>query len=414
MKNHTLTSLGILVVVLMALVLAAPASADEEGNILRVGPGPEYDYETIQAAVNDARQGSRILVYSRINEIPARYEESVTITTNNLQIIAQDSDVTVNPPIAWKPGFDVNADHVTIRGFDISGVECAPGIKFQGSHNTFAENIIHLFQCDLTSHAAIRCFDDDGGSDYNTIESNILSGWGHADMSYGVYVNAGTDALNEGNIIKNNTLEEMDGPGIYVNNGTGFEISGNLFENIFNHGCILVEARNNEPQGHHRILKNTMHHCGGENGGISLHAFPGTVLAHNRIVDNWLEYCDEDGLSLEADDGAALTHNQVMSNNFGMSYSNGIHLSAGQDAAVNDNLIIDNVVYGNMLDGISLTTGSDHNRILNNEVQTNHEFGVAVAGDNNLIVGNWIWNNAYFYADTGVGNRWRNNNYLNP
>ena len=140
-----------------------------------------------------------------------------------------------------------------------------------------------------------------------------------------------------------------------------------------------------------------------------MHAYPGTVLAYNRVVDNWIEYCDEDCFALEADEGAALTHNQVMSNSFGYSYSNGIHLSAGQDAAVNNNLIIDNVVYGNMLDGISLTTGSDQNRILNNDVQENLIIGIAVAGDNNLIVGNRIWNNADFYTDSGVGNKWRNN-----
>ena len=59
MKNRALLSLGVLVVVLMAL--AMPASAAGKGNILRVGPGQEH--ETIQAAVDAAKKGSKILVY---------------------------------------------------------------------------------------------------------------------------------------------------------------------------------------------------------------------------------------------------------------------------------------------------------------------------------------------------------------
>lgn len=199
-----------------------------------------------------------------------------------------------------------------------------------------------------------------------------------------------------------------DSSGIYVANGTGFRISGNAFEHIHIGDCILVEARNNAPQGHHRILKNTIFSCGG--AGISLHAWPETVLAHNHISANKINTCGKNCLALKADSGAALTHNHVISNTVGVSLSaNGIYLSADQDATVNDNLILGNLVHKNMIDGIALTAGSDHNRILNNEVQTNHEVGVAVAGDNNLIVGNWVHDNETDLEDTGEDNEWRNN-----
>ena len=189
MKDRALSSLGVLVVLLMALALAMPASAAGEGNILRVGPGQEY--ATIQAAVNAAKQGSRILVYPRISVDPPHYEESVTVTTNRLQIIAQGSNVIVTPPQA-EPGFDVNADHVTVQGFEISGAVCASGITFQGSHNTFAENNIHAFlgPCDPT---AIHCVDTDGGSDYNTIANNNLSGADGDGANYGIFVAASAD-----------------------------------------------------------------------------------------------------------------------------------------------------------------------------------------------------------------------------
>ena len=410
MKIRTLSSLGMLVVVLMllALAMAMPASAAGEGNILRVGPGQEY--ATIQAAVDAARQGSRILVYPRIGVDPERYEESVAVTTNNLQIIAQSGDVVVSPP-QGRPGFDVNADHVTVRGFEIVGAVCASGITFQGSHNTFAENTIHFFQgpCNPT---AIQCIDTDGGSDYNTIENNSVSGADGTGVAYGIFVSASSEALNKGNIIKDNTIVDADSRGIYVGNGTGFQISGNQLEHIHTGDCILVEASNSAPQGEHRILKNTMFSCAGH--GISLSASPGTVLAHNRIADNRIDKCGQDCLALKAGSGAALTHNQVMSNTVGDSFANGVLLSAGQDAAVNENLILGNLVYMSMIDGISLTAGSDHNRILNNNVQESHKVGVSVAGDYNLIVGNWIWNNAMNLEDTGVGNKWRNNDETVP
>jgi parallel beta-helix repeat protein len=420
MKNHTLASLGMLVVVLMVLALAVPAMADGEGNILRVGPG--QDYEIIQLAVNDALPGSKIFVYPKIGSDIEEYVENVEIRTNNLQIIAQGGDVTVIPLGERTPGFKVIADHVTVRGFEIAGAVDAPGIVFQGSHNTFAENTIHFPFTDFQGAAAIQCIDEDGGSDYNTIESNNMSPWGGTGLSdlelehkisYGIVIKGSewSDAVNKGNVIKNNLIMQAQLGGIWVANGTGFQISGNSIEGSNQGSCISIAASNNAGQGHHRILENTIFGC--TKSGILLHASNGTVLAHNHISDNYSVWVMEDCITLKADSGAALVYNHVISNDLGMA-ENGISLSADQDAAVNNNLIRDNVIAPTYVAGISLTTGADHNRILKNNVNTYHEFGVLVAGDNNLIVGNWIWNGRWTYEDTGVGNRWRNNSYVAP
>jgi parallel beta-helix repeat protein len=335
MKTRALSSLGMLMVVLM--VLAMPASADGKGNILRVGPGQEY--ETIQAAVDAAKQGSRIPVY------PDLYEESVTVTTNNLQLIAQGSDVIVTPP-PTEPGFDVNADHVSIQGLEIVGAECADGITFQGSQNTFAENNIHGFTgpCRTT---ALHCADEDGGSDYNTIEDNVLFGADEEGAYHGIHIFAASDALNKGNIIKNNTITGMEHTCIYVVNGTAFRISGNNIQS-----CRY-------------------------------------------------------GIVLEAGSGAVSTHNHIASNSVGLT-SDGLRLAAGPGATVRSNLLLGNLVYHHQGNGVSLSAGSDHNSILNNEVQSGR-LGIAVAGDYNLIAHNWSWNHYVDIEDTGVGNRWRNN-----
>jgi parallel beta-helix repeat protein len=384
-----------LVVVLM--VLTMPVSAAGRENILLVGPGQEY--ATIQAAVDAAKQGGKILVF------PGTYAESVSVTKNNLQIIAQGEDVIVAPP-GGQPGFDVQADQVTVRGFEIAGAVCASGIRFQGSHNTFAGNWIHGFQgpCDPTG---IHCVDTDGGSDHNTIEHNNVSGADGEGANYGIFVAAGAGALNRGNVIADNSIVQMDSVGVYVGNGTGFRVSGNFLEHMHTSDCILVEATGDPAQGGHRILENTMRGCAGH--GILLSASPGTILAQNRISANWIEFCGQDCLALEAGNGASLSHSQVMSNTVSLSLASGIVLSAGQDGVVDENLILGNAVLGNLVDGISLSAGSDHNRILNNEVGESWKVGVAVAGDDNLIAHNWIGNNEQNLEDTGTGNRWRNN-----
>ena len=391
----TLLTVITTLVIFAMLLMTMPVSAQGWGVTLRVGPDQEYT--TIQAAVDAAKQSSRILVY------PDLYTESVSITKNNLWIIAQGEGVEVEPPDT--AGFLVHADHVTIRGFVIGyGAKCSNAIAFEGSHNTFAENYIYLAVSCLGVNALV-CRDGDGGSDYNTVEHNTIN-----EADFGIVIHSDTDdAINRGNIIQDNTLMDIGSIPIAIENGKGFLISGNSIDGAAYGTCIAVgtQGENKVAQGHHRIVKNTMGFC--KDNGISLSAFPGTVLTHNHISDNTIQTCVGDCIALEAGSGATLTHNHVISNTVSLSFANGISLSTGQDATVSDNLILGNLVFHNASDGISLTTGSDNNRILKNEVQTNNDVGIAVSGDNNLIVGNWAWNNTTDVFDGGAGNKWRNN-----
>jgi hypothetical protein len=388
----------LILLVIAALTITMPGAVSAKGNILRVGPGQEYT--TIQEAVNVAKQGSTILVY------PDTYNEAVSVTTNNLQILAQAEGVVVVPP-GQPAGFQVNADHVTIQGFEIGyGADCAPGIDFEGSHNTFADNYIYLNASCIGVNALV-CRDQDGGSDFNTIERNTIN---QADL--GIVMVASTDeAINRGNVIRDNTLLAVAADPIAVGNGAGFRISGNNIEGSPFGICIAVGTLgpNQVAQGQHRIFNNTMEYCA--QNGISLYAWPGTVLTHNYITNNTIQNCSGDCLALEAGSEAVLTHNHVMSNTVSLSESNGVLLSGDQDATVSNNLILGNLIYHNLQNGIFLAPGANHNRILNNEVQTNNVAGISVAGDNNLIVGNWAWNNTLDLEDLGVGNRWRNNTY---
>ena len=107
------------------------ASASATGKILEVSL--DRPYRTIQAAVDEAEEGSDIHVY------PGRYVESVSVTKNYLQIMAQGDGVVMEPP--HTAGFLVNADHVAIRGFEFRlANECANAVRIEGSHNSIVKN----------------------------------------------------------------------------------------------------------------------------------------------------------------------------------------------------------------------------------------------------------------------------------
>ena len=262
MKSRAFSILCVRVMVLAVMMVILPASGCKEHKMLCVGPDQEYS--TIQAAVDAAKQGSRILVY------PGTYTETVSVTKNNLQIIALGKGVVVVPP--HTAGFQVDADHVTVQGFEIAyGAECASGIRFEGSHNTFADNYIYLDATCLGVNA-ISCRDPDGGSDYNIVERNTING---ADL--GIVIEAATlDAINTGNVIQDNTLLSVAQDPIAIENGRGFLVSGNRITGAPYGICIAVgtEDKNRVAQGHHTIVKNTMDNCGRPGRYCPSHARP--------------------------------------------------------------------------------------------------------------------------------------------
>jgi parallel beta-helix repeat protein len=334
-------------------------------------------------------------------------------------------------------GFLVDADHVTVRGFHIAygGPEnvTGSGIQFEGSHNTFADNYLYLAGVAIGVNA-ISCRDPDGGSDFNTIENNTIH---EADVGIAITAESeAADAINTGNVIRNNTLEQVYQAPIVVEAARGFLVSGNRID-MSNGHCMIIGTGEDYTivQGHHRIVDNIMGACVGN--GISVYAYPGTVLTHNYISGNTIQYCGDDCIALEAGDEAILSNNQVSDNEASFSDICGIALGAYPDGAfgpsVSDNLIADNAVSDN-LDGICLKTGADRNqvirnlahhqtlnglvvsghanRLMGNHAHDNILIGIEVSGDHNTIHNNTaVDNDQYDLADNGTGNKWWNNEY---
>lgn len=369
--KRILSIMVVMLVIAGGLGITQPASVSAGGADLTVGPGQEY--ETIQAAVDDARQGDTILVY------PGFYEESVLVTTDHLQIIAAGDGVTVFSPIGGTAPFVVHADHVTVRGFnELTGIEdCVPGIQFEGSHNRFADNVINPGSCPGVN--ALVCRDADGGSNFNTIENNTIV---HSDLGIVMTsVPTTTTALNIGNVIRNNTLNGMAAAGIVVQNGYGFTISGNSIPGSeFGH-CITVGADNDTPQGHHLITNNQIAGCAGY--GIALWADHETSFIHNRITNNEVSF----------------SHH-------------GINLYADPEATIRHTLIKGNTIYHNAWNGIVLEPGAEENILLKNTVVTHINDGIQVLGDDNKIIQNSATGNVNWdLADWGTDNKWLGNEY---
>ena len=362
----------IAVILMIALVIDTPVTVNAERIILKVGPG--HPYATIQDAVDDASPGSNIYVYPPLAPGPY-YNESVSIKKNDLQIIAQGSGVIVIPTVGGDPSFGVYADHVVIRGFEMTGPSLSMGIKFEGSHNIFADNLIHPLPDSPDVNALTS--EDTGGSDYNIIENNTIY-----DAGFAIRMVAPPDEdLNEGNIIRNNTIYDVV-YGITVMNGNGFRISGNsITSNQGGHGIQII-ADNNGDQGYHLITNNT-------------------------LID-----CLQEGIALYADNNTTLRYNLILANEVHNAGGHGIYLYADPDAKVENNSISNNKVSDNAEAGIYLMSGADQNSITKNSFMRNGSFGIAVSGNRNLFWDNTALENGEFdHIDWGTNNIWINNKY---
>jgi parallel beta-helix repeat protein len=315
-------------------------------------------------------------------------------------------------PTDDEAGFVVLADNVTIRGFNIGfGGGCFAAILFRGSHNTFADN--YMFQdASCLGINAINGRSLTGGNDYNVIEGNTIY---HADI--GIAIDAGSGFLNTGNIIRDNLISAIYTTAIGIENGDRFLVSGNRITGGSGF-CInvgTVDEGKQPTQGHHTIVGNYVEACSQE--GIVVYANPLAVMTGNRIAGNTILGCSTRCIALTAWPGATNSNNEVSSNSVSPSATtlpapaDGIVLEAYPAGAVNNNLIQDNrVSFGG--NGIRLTQGADKNRISKNEVRTNLNDGIVVAGSNNSIVGNVVKDNRLWdLADAGLDNRWVNNTY---
>jgi parallel beta-helix repeat protein len=334
--------------------------------------GPGQTYATIQAAVDAARPGDGILVY------PSTYMESVSVTKGGISIVAQGSGVIVSAyPAEGKACFEVKADRVVIHGFGLTGTNMAPGIRFEGSYNRFSGNRIY----DLNGPGvnALNCRDPNGGSDYNVIADNDVSG---ADLGIIVGSESRT-AVNKENTIIGNHINGMGSVGIGIHNCIGCAITGNVIEGVeFGLGISVVAQVNSVPQHSIAVAANKISQTA--EGGIGVFADQTTSLSKVTLSHNAITSPGRYGILLQKDQGAHLTDNMISDNWISEAQDAGILV----DDSVNKNKIESNIVLGGAIYGIQVN--GNHNKIRSNTA---------------------LENGTYDLVDGGKGNQWKDNAY---
>jgi parallel beta-helix repeat protein len=366
-----------------------------------VNPPPGGNYTTIQAAVSAANPGDTIKV------APGTYNESVSVTTNNLTILGgqprlrtEHGASIVSDPTDSSADFELFANNVTVKGFTLTQ-SAAPVSGVEGIWTNFSYS---------------------GEQIINNIFTND---------TFGLYLNsngAQKDYVHGNTFVSNNAPGSASGNGIYSDQGlVNAEISNNFFTGDTNASIILVGGDFSVPghsfaslstQSNVRILSNTINHDSPiitvntvnsvidsntitnplQGDGIDLGgAVTNTEVAHNKLQGN---PASSTGIDLFVSDDAsggifAIAHlpngspvlnsgDKILDNKMSGWGTDGILLEDGTNGV----LVSRNTVTGNGADGIGIED-SYSNQVLNNTVKTNFGNGIYL----NDAQGNTVSNN---------------------
>ena len=384
------------------------------------GDCPQAQYVSIQAAINASGPNDTVIV------CPGTYPEQVRIDGHVHDGLKLESLKPLQATIQWPPSESPplalvdfhNADHVTLRGFVVSGPftfpACSPerheGILVE---NAFDEHIHHnhvtlirnsdpaLFGCQEGDAVAIGhrisvpgnlCFGTVPGS--ARLDHNLIDEY----QKNGVQVfNAGTTARVDHNVITGSTAVQAN----IASNGVV----------VLCHAAATVD--HNSISNHHFTGTFTV----ASSGGVILDMAPPATsdVDHNQIFDN--DY----GVETDTQENAEISHNDVYQHT-----QDGLILCGdpSQDCGPATRLVVrSNNVYNNRGSGITLM-GADANLIKSNKVQNNGtELGDTTDGlrvdsgsANNQILNNMMAGNVTHdchddsagSGTAGTANTWQN------
>ena len=241
-------------------------------------------HATISDAVAAASPGETILV------CPGNYADNVVVTKADLTIRGQGI-VRVTPGDPTLPGFDVEADGVTIQGFDVSGYSDACGVSVSANRSDVRDNHAHdnaTGICILTGVAhRVR---------YNVVEGNTGVGISLADVS--------GDITN--NTVKDNGLHGIAGLGCTF----GVTIDHNAA--LENHKVGILAADCDSPTITNNTVQGTGYISAGNSAGIVVQGGMGALVKLN-LVQHAVE-----GVLLTGTTGATATFNSISFNDVGL------------------------------------------------------------------------------------------------
>jgi parallel beta-helix repeat protein len=366
-----LVSVTILVLCFLGTASATNWSVDGSGGA---------DFTGIQDAINNAKDGDRILVYFGVYHENVVVDKSVTLKGIGHTVVdANGSDSAIT----------LTADGTTLVGFSVtnSGSSWSDvGIKVTSNNNTITGNNV----CN-----------NDGIGIYlpSSSNNNTITGNNVCNNKYGIFLYHSSNNTITGNVFVNDDLfvyssyqnivedNTVNGkPLVYLEDVSDYKVEDAGQVILVN--CDIITVENLD-------LSNT-------SGGIALWKTENSKISNNTVCNN------RKGISLDDSSNNTITGNNV-SNNSG----SGIHLYHSSN-----NTITDNNVSSNNRGGIRLYHSSN-NTITGNNVSSNNRSGIRLSpSSNNTITGNNVSNNNDYGIslssssnNTITGNNVSNNNY---
>lgn len=206
----------------------------KNGDTLYVGGNGPGNYTNIQIAINNAKEGDTIFVYS--GNYPAEI-----VVDKSLNIIGENRDSTIVR--GGQDGFFIYADNVKIKNFTIR--ECDSFWNNAGIHLESNDNIItHNKIVDNGKLNALFMKD----SDNNIISDNIIENnpYHAIRMEYSNY-----------NIITRNYIHDNEGDGLFIVDSSNNYFELNTISSSFWGGITIDEYSENNIFIHNNLIDNS-------------------------------------------------------------------------------------------------------------------------------------------------------------
>lgn len=325
-KKNNLQFLTVLIFLLV--VLNGTASAGSPGPTLYVDAMGSGNYTTIQDAVNNSMSGNTIIVY------PGTYNESVDITVENLSILSHSGNPedTIVRHMGSGHNLYINANNVTISGFNITGINSTGVYTSEVSGVNITNNKLSGLGCGVQIESSSNCtlvnntVNDSAqygfylqSSSNCTLANNTVSNT----SSYGTYLlaadycnltnNTVSDTGSEGVLFSNsnyctmasNIITNISGKGIYATFSSSCNFTGNTVSNIDYEGIALLYSNN-------CILTGNVFSNAGDYGAY-IYGSSSCILTDNNVSNT-----DYEGIYLSQLNGCTLTSNTVSNSEDGI------------------------------------------------------------------------------------------------
>jgi hypothetical protein len=340
------------VVVFAALALTAAAAfgatimVDSDGAATPTncaGGAPGSAYLTIQGGVNNAAPGDTVKVCGE----PAHIYAGATVATHSVRLVGVNNPV-VQAANTSSNAFTLNADKVTVKGFEIQNSAAAIFTSqnhsgYQILHNNMHDNAIGIYlQSNGTYHTLIA---------HNNIHDQNLAlpGGGNG-------IDNETAASNV--TITENQFTNNDNEGILLNPqsgaDSGFVISYNTFSQELGSDVAFLQTVNNS-----KVVHNTMSNTSADpaNGGSSV--FIGANSSNDTVATNTIRNPNFDGVAIrDTAHDIAVSRNTITG-----AGNNGLDVSSTAVHAVS---AVGNKIVSSQNFGINFEAGTNGNNLTGN------------------------------------------------